>query len=34
MIDVHSHLIPNIDDGVRSFEEAKNTLKKLENLGF
>ena len=34
MIDVHSHLIPNIDDGVQSFEEAKNTLKKLENLGF
>lgn len=34
MIDVHSHLIPNIDDGVQSFEEAKNTLKKLENLEF
>ena len=34
MIDVHSHLIPNIDDGVQSFDEAKNTLKKLENLGF
>lgn len=34
MIDVHSHLIPHIDDGVKSFEEAKNTLKKLENLGF
>lgn len=34
MIEVHSHLLPNIDDGVKSLEEAINTIKKLELLGY
>lgn len=34
MIDIHSHIIPGIDDGSRSFSESVNILKKLEMLGF
>lgn len=31
--DIHSHLLPGIDDGVKSFEEALEILSGLEKLG-
>lgn len=34
MIEIHSHLLPNIDDGVKSMEESLAILKKLEYLGY
>ena len=34
MIEIHCHLLPNIDDGVKSFDEAVNTIKKMETLGY
>lgn len=34
MIEIHCHLLPNVDDGVRSFEEAINTIKKMKELGY
>lgn len=34
MIEMHCHILPNIDDGVRSFEESIEIIKKLENLGY
>lgn len=34
MIDVHSHIINEIDDGSRSFEESISILKKMESIGF
>ena len=30
MIDVHSHILPNIDDGSRSIEETFNLIKEYE----
>lgn len=33
-VDVHSHLLPGLDDGVKSFEEAIEILKSLEHLGY
>lgn len=33
-IDVHSHLLPGIDDGVESFEEALEILKVFKALGY
>ena len=33
-IDLHSHLIPSIDDGVQSMEESIKCIKKLHTLGF
>ncbi len=33
-IDIHSHLIPNIDDGVKSFDESIKILKTLESIGY
>ncbi len=33
-VDLHSHLIPGIDDGVRTIEESLAILKKFKNLGF
>jgi tyrosine-protein phosphatase YwqE len=33
-VDVHSHLIPGIDDGSQSMEESLNLLKSLETLGY
>ena len=34
MIDFHSHIIPNIDDGSRSIEETFNLIKEAQNVGF
>ena len=34
MIDVHSHVLPNIDDGSRSVEETANMLKEAHKNGF
>ena len=34
MIDIHSHILPNIDDGSRSIEETFNLIKEAENVGF
>ena len=33
-VDVHSHLIPAIDDGVQSTEESLTVLKEMEVLGY
>ena len=32
--DMHSHLIPKIDDGVKSEEESIDLIKRFYNLGF
>lgn len=34
LVDVHSHLIPAIDDGVQTLEESINIIKEMKNLGF
>ena len=34
MIDIHSHLLFNVDDGSRSIEESIELLKKMKNVGF
>ena len=34
MIDFHSHILPNIDDGSRSIEETFNLIKEAERAGF
>lgn len=34
MIDIHSHIIPNVDDGARSVEETFNFLKEAQEAGF
>lgn len=34
MIDIHSHILPGIDDGSRSLAESLEMLKKMEDLGF
>ncbi len=34
MIDIHSHIIPNIDDGSNRIEESYEMLKKANNAGF
>ena len=34
MIDFHSHIIPNIDDGSRSIEETCNLIKEAKEAGF
>jgi tyrosine-protein phosphatase YwqE len=33
-VDIHSHLIPGIDDGSKSMEESLSLIKKLKDLGF
>ena len=33
-IDIHSHLIPGIDDGVQTIEESLNMIRKMQALGF
>lgn len=33
-VDFHSHLIPNIDDGSKSFENAVDLIRRLHLLGF
>lgn len=32
--DLHSHLIPNIDDGVKTLEESISIIKNLKELGY
>lgn len=32
-IDIHSHLLPNIDDGSKSFEESTELIKRLSSYG-
>lgn len=34
MIDVHSHIIPKIDDGAKDFEESYKMIKEAVNAGF
>ena len=34
MIDFHTHILPNIDDGSRSIDETFNLIKEAENAGF
>lgn len=34
MIDFHSHILPNIDDGSTSMEETINLIKEAESVGF
>ena len=34
MIDFHSHILPNIDDGSRNYEETINILKEANEAGF
>jgi len=32
--DIHSHLIPNIDDGVKTLEESITLIRKMQEMGF
>lgn len=34
MIDIHTHILPNIDDGSRSIDETFNLLKEAQEAGF
>lgn len=34
MIDFHSHILPKIDDGSKSYEETLNMLREAQNVGF
>lgn len=34
MIDFHTHILPNIDDGARSIEETFNLIKEAQEVGF
>lgn len=34
MIDLHSHVLPNVDDGANTLEETLGILRQLENAGF
>ena len=34
MIDIHTHILPNIDDGARSIEETFNLINEAKNVGF
>ena len=34
MIDVHSHILPEIDDGSKSYNETLTMLKEAQNVGF
>jgi tyrosine-protein phosphatase YwqE len=33
-MDFHSHLLPQVDDGMPSYADSKLTIEKLQNLGF
>lgn len=33
-VDLHSHLVPGVDDGVKSIDEALNLIKALHQLGY
>ena len=34
MIDFHSHILPNIDDGSRNIEESIKLIKEAQQVGF
>ena len=34
MVDVHSHLIPEVDDGVSTIEESLDILRSMSNMGY
>jgi tyrosine-protein phosphatase YwqE len=34
IIDIHSHLLPGLDDGVQSFEEAESIIRQFHKLGY
>ena len=34
MIDFHTHILPNIDDGSRSIDETFNLIKEAKEAGF
>jgi tyrosine-protein phosphatase YwqE len=34
VIDIHSHLLPGLDDGVQSFEEAEEIILRFQKLGY
>ena len=34
VVDIHSHLLPNIDDGVRTVEESISIIRKFKLLGY
>lgn len=34
IIDIHSHLLPTLDDGVQSFEEAESIILQFQRLGY
>ncbi|WKY43559.1 CpsB/CapC family capsule biosynthesis tyrosine phosphatase [Eubacteriaceae bacterium ES2] len=34
MIDIHTHILPGVDDGARNFEESMKMLEKATELGF
>ena len=34
MIDIHTHLIPNVDDGAKSVEVAFKTFEEAKKAGF
>ena len=34
MIDMHSHILPNIDDGAKDVEETFQLIKEAEQVGF
>ena len=33
-IDMHAHLLPNIDDGVKDYDEAINIIESMQKMGF
>jgi protein-tyrosine phosphatase len=33
-VDMHSHLLPGLDDGVKTFEEAVTILRHFKGLGY
>ena len=34
MTDLHTHILPNIDDGARSIDETFNLIKEAQEAGF
>ena len=34
MVDVHTHIIPSVDDGARNVEETFNLIKEAKNARF
>lgn len=34
VVDIHSHLLPNLDDGVQSFEESEEIIRRFQRIGY